>query len=416
MIHFEKQILSNGLRVIIHTDRSTPFVAINACYNVGAKHEDFNRTGFAHLFEHLTFGGSRHIPNFDAPIQDAGGSNNAFTTNDITNYYITVPSQNIETALWLESDRMLGPKFSKKGLEVQRKVVIEEFRQRYLNKPYGDIWHLLRELCYKVHPYRWPTIGITPDHIEKASLQEVKDFFFHHYAPNNCVLVLSGNISTDDGFRLVEKWFGDIPPAVLANLVVPVEPVQTEDRFLAVQRDVPVDMFYIAWHMCGRNQKGFYALDLLSDILSGGKSSRLEEKLVKQEKLFTVADVYLTGENDPGLFVANGKPCEGIDFETAQKRLLEELLNTAEEKINDYELEKVKNKVEADLLFNEIGYLEKAMQLAAFEILGDADMINLEGAKYREITPDDILLEAAHLFRPGNRTILNYFSTQKTRP
>ena len=319
MIQFEKTTLSNGLRVIVHNDNSTPFVAVNVCYNVGAKHEDSERTGFAHLFEHLTFCGSKDVPDFDTPVQNAGGTNNAFTTNDITNYYITVPANNIETALWLESDRMNGPKFTKKGLEVQRNVVIEEFRQRNLNKPYGDTWHLLRDLAFKIHPYRWPTIGLIPEHIEQATMEEVKDFFFHHYAPNNAVLVISGNVAPDLALRLAEKWFGDIPERVIKTGKITPEPLQLTDRELTVYRDVPIDTFYIGWHMSSRLDQDFYSADLLSDILSGGNSSRVEEKLVKGQKLFTEADVFLSGENEPGLFVATGKINNGVDFEFAKK-------------------------------------------------------------------------------------------------
>ena len=413
MIQFEKTTLANGLRVIVHTDISTPFVAVNVCYNVGAKHEDPDRTGFAHLFEHLTFGGSQHVPDFDTPIQNAGGTNNAFTTNDITNYYITIPANNIETALWLESDRMLGPKFTKKGLEVQRKVVIEEFRQRNLNKPYGDTWHLLRDLSYKVHPYRWPTIGLIPEHIEKATLEEVKDFFFHHYAPNNAVLVITGNIEPKHAFSLAEKWFNDIPEREITNNLIIAEPLQTIDREITVIREVPVDTFYIAWHMSSRLHQDFYAADLLSDILSGGNSSRVEERLVKGQKLFTEADVFLSGENEPGLFVATGKINEGVDYEFARDEMIKEVRQTAESLITAHELEKVQNKVEAEQVFNEIGYLEKAMQLAAYEILGDAGLINEQAACYRRVTPEDIRRVAADVLREGNCNTLNYLSLKK---
>ena len=413
MILFEKAILANGLRVIVHTDRSTPFVAVNVCYNVGAKHEDPSRTGFAHLFEHLTFGGSKNVPDFDTPIQNVGGNNNAFTTNDITNYYITVPANNIETALWLESDRMVGPRFTKKGLAVQKNVVIEEFRQRNLNKPYGDTWHLLRDLAYKVHPYRWPTIGLTPDHIEQATLEEVKDFFFHHYAPNNAVLVIAGNISTDDGLRLAEKWFSDIPEREIKKSQILQEPLQTGDRELTVYRDVPIDTFYVAWHMCSRLDKDFYAADLLSDILSGGNSSRVEEKLVKGQKLFAEADVFLSGESEAGLFVATGKLNDGIDFEYSRKTLVEEILKTTETLVTPLELEKVKNKVEAEQVFNEIGYLEKAMQLASYEVLGDAGQINEQAEHYRKVTSEDILRVASGILKSGNCNTLNYLSLKK---
>jgi len=413
MIQFEKTSLTNGLRVIVHTDITTPFVAVNVCYNVGAKHEDPSRTGFAHLFEHLTFGGSKHVPDFDGPVQNAGGANNAFTTNDITNYYITIPANNIETALWLESDRMLGPKFTRKGLEIQRKVVIEEFRQRNLNKPYGDTWHLLRDLSYKVHPYRWPTIGFTPEHIEKATMEEVKDFFFHHYAPNNAVLVITGNINSDRAFRLAEKWFNDIPEREIKNNIIISEPLQTTDREITVQRDVPIDTFYIAWHMSSRLNKDFYAADLLSDVLSSGNSSRVEEKLVKGQKLFSDADVFISGENDPGLFVATGKINEGVDFEFAKKAMIEEVLQTVDNLVTPLELEKVKNKVEAEQVFNEIGYLEKAMQLAYYENLGNAALINELAVHYRNVTPDDIRRVASEVLRTGNCNTLNYLSLKK---
>jgi predicted Zn-dependent peptidase len=415
MIQFDKTILKNGLRVIVHTDRSTPFVAVNVCYNVGSKHEDPIRTGFAHLFEHLTFGGSKHVTDFDTAVQMAGGANNAFTSNDLTNYYITLPANNIETAMWLESDRMLGPKFTKKGLAVQKKVVIEEFRQRNLNKPYGDVWHLMRDLAYKVHPYRWPTIGLVPEHIASATLEDVKDFFFHHYAPNNAVLVISGNIGSSDAFMLAAKWFSDIPSREIAPYPIQTEPPQTTDRELTVYRDVPIDTFYVAWHMGGRNEKDFYELDLLSDILSNGSSSRFEVKLVKEQKLFTEADAYLSGENEPGLFIATGKASPGINIHLAREKMLEEILMTAETSITDYELEKVKNRVEADLLLNEIGYLEKAIQLASFEILGDAAEINNQGNRYVEITPADLLKTASELFRKGNRNTLNYLSLQNSK-
>ena len=415
MIQFDKIILRNGLPVIVHTDHSTPFVAVNVCYNVGSKHEDPNRTGFAHLFEHLTFGGSVHVPDFDTAVQRAGGANNAFTSNDLTNYYITLPANNIETAMWLESDRMLGPDFSKKGLDVQKKVVIEEFRQRNLNKPYGDVWHLLRDLAYKVHPYRWPTIGLVPEHIASATLADVKDFFFHHYAPNNAVLVISGNVSSSEAFKLAEKWFSDIPYREIAPYPDQTEPVQLLDRELTVYREVPIDTFYVAWHMGGRNEKDFYVLDLLSDILSNGSSSRFEVKLVKEQKLFTEADAYLSGENEPGLFVATGKASHGVDIHLAREKMLEEILMTAETSITDYELEKVKNRVEADLLLNEIGYLEKAIQLASFEIMGNASDINRQAERYQQITAADLLTTAGHLFRKGNRNTLNYLSLQNSK-
>ena len=309
----------------------------------------------------------------------------------------------------------LDQNFPKKGWDVQKKVVIEEFRQRNLNKPYGDVWHLLRDLAYKVHPYRWPTIGLIPEHIESATLDDVKDFFFHHYAPNNAVLVISGNIPSPDAFKLAEKWFGDLPSREIAPYPAQPEPMQEIDREITVYRDVPIDTFYVAWHMGARNEKNFYVLDLLSDILSNGSSSRFEVKLVKEQKLFTEADAYLSGENEPGLFVATGKASPGIDIHLARTKMLEEILMTAETSITAYELEKVKNRVEADLLLNEIGYLEKAIQLASFEIMGDASEINRQGEKYRDITASDLLDTANQLFRKGNRNTLNYLSLQNSK-
>ena len=415
MIPFEKIKLKNGLTVIAHTDRTTPFVAVDVCYNVGSKHENPGRTGFAHLFEHLTFAGSAHVPDFDIAVQRAGGSNNAFTSNDLTNYYITLPVKNLESALWLESDRMLGPMFSDKGLENQKRVVIEEFRQRNLNKPYGDVWHLMRDLAYKVHSYRWPTIGMTPEHIEMATLPEVKKFFTHHYAPNNAVLVISGNIATHEAFKLAEKWFDSIPNCDIVPYRAQIEPPQEDDREMTVYRDVPIDTFYIAWHMGARSEKNFYILDLLSDILSNGSSSRFEIKLVKELKLFTEADAYLTGENEAGLFVASGKIAPGVEMQLAQGRMLEEIMRTVETTITSYELEKVKNRVEADLLLNEIGYLDKAIQLASFEIMGDASEINRQGEKYRDVSANDLLTTADQLFRKGNCNTLNYLSLHKLK-
>jgi zinc protease len=296
---------------------------------------------------------------------------------------------------------------------VQRSVVIEEFRQRNLNKPYGDTWHLLRDLSYKVHPYRWPTIGLIPEHIEHATFEEVKDFFFHHYAPNNAVLVVTGNITPEHAFKLSEKWFSDIPKREIKISPVVPEPIQNADRELTVQRDVPIDTFYLAWHMSSRLSTDFYAADLLSDILSGGNSSRIEERLVKGQKLFTEADVFLSGENEPGLFVATGKINEGIAFEFARKAITDEVLRTADQLVTPHELEKVQNKVEAELVFNEIGYLEKAMQLAAYEMLGDAALINQQSDRYRDVTAEDIRSVAANILRAGNQNTLNYLSLKK---
>ncbi len=410
MIEYEKYRLGNGLVVIAHRDETTPMVCVDVCYNVGARDEDPERTGFAHLFEHLMFGGSKHIPDYDGPLQLAGGDNNAYTTNDLTNYYLTLPKANLETGFWLESDRMLELAFSKKSLDVQRNVVIEEFKQRYLNQPYGDVWPLLREMAYKVHPYRWPTIGREIGHIEKANMQQVKDFFYSHYAPNNAALVVAGNVGPDEVFRLAEKWFGPIPARDVKPRNLPQEPEQTALRELTVERAVPNNAIYMAFHMAGRLQPGYFAADLISDVLSNGNSSRMYQNLVQKQKLFSELDAYISGDFDPGLFVVSGKPSEGVSLEKARAAIQEELDRMAQERVSEYELEKVKNKIEANLVYSEMSYHTKAMNLATDEILQDASLINTQIEQYRAVTVDDLRDEAARIFRGENCSVLNYIA------
>ncbi len=408
MIHFERIQLANGLKVIVHRDKTTPMVAIDVCYNVGSRDEHPDRTGFAHLFEHLMFGGSKHIPLYDEPLQKAGGDNNAYTTNDLTNYYLTLPNNNLETAFWLESDRMLELAFSKQSLEVQRNVVIEEFKQRHLNQPYGDVWPLVRQLAYKVHPYQWPTIGREISHIEKATLQQVKDFFFTHYAPDNAVLVVAGNVDAEYIFRLAEKWFGQIPNRNVKPRNIPAEPEQTQLREQIVERNVPNDTIYMAFHMAERLDPSYYATDLISDVLSNGNSSRMYQKLVQKEKLFTELDAYLSGDYEPGLFVVSGKPSDGISLETARKAIEQELDRMRQDLVPEYELEKVKNKVEANIVYAEMNYLTKAMNLATNEILQDASLINSQVDSYRSVTANRILQVSQQIFRPENCSVLYY--------
>lgn len=408
MIEFDKFTLKNGLRVIVHRDETTPMAAVNILYNIGAKDENPERTGFAHLFEHLMFGGSVNIPNYDEPLQLVGGDNNAWTNNDITNYYLTVPKANLETAFWLESDRMLSLAFSEKSLEVQRSVVIEEFKQRYFNQPYGDVWLHLRPLAYQEHPYQWPTIGKSIDHIEKATLEEVKDFFFHHYAPNNAIMVVAGNVETNQVKELAEKWFEPIERREIAERNLPVEPVQTEFRSKKIESNVPFDAIYMAFHMGKRMDEDFYIVDLVSDVLSNGQSSRIFQSLVKEKNLFSSIDAYLTGDFEPGLFLITGKLIEGVEMEAAEAAIWEELNKIASEKVDAYELQKVKNKVESTLVFSEISYLNKAMNLATHELLGDANDINKEVEKYQKVTTDDILNKSAELFRKENCSTLYY--------
>ncbi|WP_320018007.1 pitrilysin family protein [Labilibaculum manganireducens] len=410
MIEFDKFTLKNGLRVIVHRDETTPMAAVNILYNIGAKDENPERTGFAHLFEHLMFGGSINIPNYDEPLQMVGGDNNAWTNNDITNYYLTVPKANLETAFWLESDRMLSLAFSEKSLEVQRSVVIEEFKQRYFNQPYGDVWLHLRPLAYKEHPYQWPTIGKSIDHIEKATLEEVKDFFFHHYAPNNAIMVVAGNVDTQQVKELSEKWFGPIERREIQERNLPVEPTQNEFRSKRIESNVPFDAIYMAFHMGKRMDEDFYIIDLVSDVLSNGQSSRIFQSLVKEKNLFSSIDAYITGEFEPGLFLISGKMVEGVAMETAEAAIWEELNKMATTKVDEYELQKVKNKVESSLVFSEISYLNKAMNLATHELLGDADDINKEVEKYQKVSVADILNSSAKIFRKENCSTLYYYS------
>lgn len=408
MIEIEKFCLENGLRVIVNNDNSTPIVSFNLLYDVGSKDEDPNRTGFAHLFEHLMFGGSVNIPHFDTPLERTGGENNAFTNNDFTNYYITLPKENLETAFWLESDRMLNLAFSKKSLDVQKNVVVEEFNQRYLNQPYGDVWLLLRPLAYQVHPYKWSTIGTCVDHIKKATLNDVKEFFFKHYAPNNAILSIAGPVSTQEIFDLSNKWFGEIEKRPVPKRDLPKEPEQVESRILEVERDVPFDSIYKAYHMCNRKHSDFYAADLISDLLSNGKSSRLYQKLVKERNLFSDINAYITGDIDEGLFVITGRLYKNTSFSDAETAIGNELDSIINQPIDGYELEKVKNKFESNFKFGEANPLDKAMNLAFYELLEKAEGINLEVERYREVTSEKVKTVATKIFAKENCSTLYY--------
>ncbi len=410
MIKFDKFTLDNGLRVLVHEDNSTPIVAVNLVYDVGARDEDPNKTGFAHLFEHLMFGGSKHIPDFDEPLQNAGGQNNAFTSNDLTNYYDTLPVQNIETAFWLESDRMDELAFTPESLEVQRKVVIEEFKQRYLNQPYGDVWLLMRPLAYKVHPYRWATIGKEISHIEQATMDDVKHFFYKHYGPQNAILSIAGNISTEQVKPLVEKWFGDIDKRQKYVRNLPQEPEQTELRTLTVERDVPSDAIYLAFKMSKRLSKRYYRADILTDILSRGDSSRLYRKLIKENPKFTDINAYITGSIDEGLFIVSGKPLKGVSLDEAYQLIRAELDLLQQELCDEDELTMVKNKVESTTVFSEISVLNKAMSLGYFELLGDAEMINKEEQNYHDVTAEELRTEAQRILNETNCSVLYYKS------
>lgn len=413
MIEFDRFTLDNGLRVIVHHDSSTPIVAMNIIYNVGSRDEHPDRTGFAHLFEHLMFGGSVNIPRFDEPLERVGGENNAFTNNDFTNYYLTVPGHNLETAFWLESDRMLDLAFSTKSFDVQRNVVVEEFRQNYLNQPYGDAWLLLRPLAYKVHPYQWATIGKDPGHIEEAEMEEVRAFYSKYYNPCNAILVLAGNVNTAEMKVLCEKWFGVIRKGSMYHRNLPPEPVQTEARSLTVNRDVPYDAIYKAWHMCGRLNDGFYATDLISDILSAGQSGRLYQQLVKNLRLFSDINAFISGDIEAGLFVITGKLLKGVTMAEAEAALQIEIDKICTSLTGENELQKVKNRVEAIMAFGEMRVLDKAMNLAYYELLGDARLVNEIVSKYAGVTAAELLTQAKEMFRPENCSSLYYYANNQ---
>ncbi len=408
MIKFEKYKLNNGLRIIIHQDKSTPLACLNILYDVGARDEDAEQTGFAHLFEHLMFGGSVNVPNYDEPLQRVGGENNAFTTNDITNYYLTLPANNLETGFWIESDRMLSLAFSEKSLEVQRNVVIEEFKQRYLNQPYGDVWLLLRPLAYKVHPYKWDTIGKEISHIENAKMDDVKNFFKKFYTPSNAIMVVAGNVEFENVKELAERWFAPIPDNGKNKRNLPKEPQQTEDRSLTVERDVPLNAIYKVYHMCARKDKEYYAVDLLSDILSQGNSSRFHNELIKDKKLFSEIHAFVMGDMDKGLFAVSGKLSDGVTMEQADDAINSVIEKFKNELVSADELTKVKNKTEASHVFGEVDVLNKATNIAIAELMGDAEIVNQETTKYLAVTAEEMKEQANIIFKKENCSTLFY--------
>lgn len=413
MIHFDRFTLDNGLRVLFHQDTTTPLAVVNVLYDVGARDESEDQTGFAHLFEHLMFGGSINIPEFDTPLQLAGGENNAFTSNDVTNYYDVLPVENIETALWLESDRMLSLAFTPKSLEVQRQVVIEEFKQRYLNQPYGNVWLELRPLAYQKHPYKWATIGKKIEHIEDATMDDVKAFFQKHYNPQNAVLCIAGNLELDEVKAMTEKWFGGIPSGEKYVRNLPVEPEQTEFREQLIESDVPTDAFYYAFKMVDRKHDDFYTADALSDALGRDKSSRLFVSLKKEQKLVSEINAYIMGSHDEGLLVISGKLNDGISFETLDEALWKELASLCSEPMESTELEKIMVKIRTAKAFQDQGLLSRAMALATNELLGDANDVNLENEKYKLITPEDMHRVANNIFQKQRCSVLRVKSAQK---
>ncbi|MCX6326589.1 MAG: pitrilysin family protein [Bacteroidia bacterium] len=415
MINFNRFSLENGLRVLVHEDRSTPLVALNILYDVGSRDENPDMTGMAHLFEHLMFGGSKNIPEYDKPLQLAGGENNAFTNNDITNYYLTIPSQNIETGFWLESDRMLELDFSQKNLDTQKNVVIEEFNQRYLNQPYGDAILKLRPLAYKVHPYRWPTIGMDITHIENTDLEQIKKFFFSHYAPDNAILALTGNITYDLAYKLTRKWFGPIEKRDVQSRNLTAEPSQTEERILSIEKDVPSTALYKVWHIGSRKSFDFYTLDLITDLLAGGESGRLHTKLVREKKLFSEINAYLTSDIDPGLIIVQGKLMKDIDIQNAEEAVNEVIASLQNGNGIAEEMEKVKNKFESTTVFSNTSILNKAMNLSFCELLGNPDLINQEVEAYRKVSKEMVVEATGRYFLPSNCSTLYYKSTRKDK-
>ncbi|GAB3991068.1 pitrilysin family protein [Spirosoma daeguense] len=408
MIHYEQFVLDNGLRVFVHEDATTPIAAVNILYNVGSRDEDPAKTGFAHLFEHLMFGGSKHIPSYDEPLQKVGGENNAFTSPDITNYYITLPAANLETAFWLESDRMLSLSFDPKTLDVQQKVVIEEFKQRYLNQPYGDVWLKLRPLAYQQHPYRWATIGKDISHIEDATLDDVKSFFFKYYLPNNAILVVAGNVTVEQIKQLCAKWFSPIPAGDPYVRQLPSEPVQQEARKLEMSANVPLNGLYKAYHMPGRFDPDFHKVDLLSDLLGRSKSSRLYQKLLRDNPIFSSINCYITASIDPGLLVIQGMLNNDVSLEEADaavEALVQEFIDSP---ISDEELAKVKNQAEATLAFSEVELLNRAMNLAYAANAGNPDLVNQEAEQIQAITSVDIQAMAQQVLRKDNCSTLYY--------
>ncbi|HLR38678.1 MAG TPA: pitrilysin family protein [Chitinophagaceae bacterium] len=413
MIHFNRFRLTNGLKVIVHEDSTTPLAVVNVLYDVGARDERPNQTGFAHLFEHLMFGGSKNIPFYDEPLQRAGGNNNAFTTNDMTDYYIQLPAQNLETAFWLESDRMLSLAFTKKSLEVQRKVVSEEFKEHYINMPYGDAGKILREMTYKKHPYQWLTIGRELSHIEGAQLEDVKNFFHLHYNPSNAILVVGGNVKTEDVKEKAEKWFGSIPAGERYERKLEPEPEQTAARQKETTANVPLDAFYRNYPIYDRLDHRYYVVDLITDLLSGGRSARLYQSLVKDQQLFSQITCYHYGSLDAGMLTIEGKLIKGVKMREAEKAVEEELRKLREEPVEKRELDKVKNRIESLIAFEDSELLSRCNSLAFYELLGDAHMINQESERYEAVTPDDILNVSKEIFKPQHSNTLYYFSKQE---
>lgn len=408
MTNFTRRTLPNGLRVLVHEDHSTPLVAVNVSYYVGSRDEHPEKTGFAHLFEHLMFAGSKNAPDFDDPLQRAGGENNAYTTNDYTTFYEIVPAENLETALWLESDRMLALSINKRSLDVQRKVVVEEFKETCLNEPYGDSWHHLSELMFQHHPYRWPVIGLAPDHVENATIDDVRSFYKSWYNPANAVLAIAGKVNIEEALDLAEKWFGNIPSIQAPVRQLVAEPPQTAAVRKVVTAKVPVPAVFLAFRTPARIDKEFYAVDLLSDVLALGPSSRLYRRLLKEQAIFSSIDAYVTANVDPGLLVVEGRPADGVSVDDALAAIWRELEQLKSEAIEERELVKIQHRFESTLVFSETSVLNKAQNMAFYELLDRAELMNEETDIYLGVTPAEMLQTAKEIFRLENSATLIY--------
>ena len=410
-IDYQTAHLDNGLKIIIHEDHSIPKVVVNIIYRVGAKDEEEDKTGFAHLFEHLMFGGSKNIPSYDTALQRVGGDNNAFTNNDITNYYLSLPANQLETAFWLESDRMLELDFSQKSLDVQKSVVIEEYKQRYLNQPYGEAHLALRDLHFKVHPYRWPTIGKDISHIEIATLEDVKDFFYGFYAPNNATMVVAGDVDPDQVLRLAEKWFGPIPERKLKKHSLPEEPKQTEHRTMTMHRDVPYPAVYKMFHIPGRGEEGYYVADLITDVLSAGRSSILYQQMIKDRQLNNSIKAFSWGAHNPGMISIDGVLSDGVSTDTYEEALAEVLESL--QKLEEADLQRVKNSIETQYVMERTSMLNKAVGLAISDVLGNPDLMNQSLDKYLNISLDELKATAREVLKDSNCSTLYYLPEKK---
>lgn len=410
MLNFYRHTLKNGLKIVVHEDKTTPLACLNILYKVGAKNENPEKTGMAHFFEHLMFTGSKNVADFDAILEEAGGENNAFTNNDITNFYQILPAQNIETAFWLESDRMKNLSFTEKGFKTQKSVVIEEFKEVHINQPYGDIDEIIRALAYDKHPYKWSTIGKNVSHIKNTSKKDLKEFYNKYYTPNNAVLVITGNVNTENIIELSQKYFGNIPASIIDDTIIPTEPKQTEIKIIEHYANVPQDAIVMAFHMGSRLNENFYAADLTSDILANGKSSRLYSELVKGKKYFSELDTWIHGSVDPGLIMIQGYPHSKYNLKDAEKAILNVINELSVNQPTDYECAKVANKAVSSWMFSNLSIENKAYNLAFFEMLGEIGKINTEEESYLKVDKQQIQDNIKSIYKPENCSILRYYA------